>query len=109
MNIQHYEKGFEYSDRELIKIARKIGKLATYCKRVKDESSSIRLEAVRRGTKKGRDQTKVSLTVELPQKILRASSRRLDPIEAVDRCVEKIEPQVKKYKELQTGRGRARK
>ena len=28
---------------------------------------------------------------------------------AVERCIEKLEPQIKKYKELHTGKGRARK
>jgi len=101
MNIQHFERGFNYNDKQLILIARKIGKLATYCKRIKDEGSSIRIEAERRNTKKGRDQMKVSMTVDLPGKILRSESRRPDPVEAVDRCAEKLEPQIKKYKELQ--------
>jgi len=42
---------------------------------------------------------KVTVTVELPKKVLRAESRRVDPVVAVDRCVEKLEPQIKKYKE----------
>lgn len=42
---------------------------------------------------------KVTVTVELPKKILRAESRRVDPLIAVDRCVEKLEPQIKKYKD----------
>ena len=109
MNILHYEKNFTYTDRELLQIARKIGKIATYCKRVKDEGSCIRIDAERRNTKKDRDQVKVSITIELPGKELRAESRRSDVIEAVDRCIEKLEPQVKKYKELHTSRGRAQK
>lgn len=109
MNIQHFERGFDYNDRQLLLIARKIGKLATYCQRVKDESSSIRVEAERRSTQKGRDRIKVSMTVELPGKILRAESRRPDPVEATDRCIEKIEPQIKKYKEMQIGRQAKRK
>ncbi len=104
MNILHLEKGFVYSDRQLLQIARKVGKMATYCKRIKDESSSIRIDADARSTKKGRDKMKVSMTVELPGKILRAESRRPDPVEAVDRCIEKLEPQIKKYKDLRTGR-----
>ena len=108
MNILHLEKGFVYSDRQLLQIARKVGKMATYCKRIKDESSSIRIDADARNTKKGRDKMKVSMTVELPGKVMRAESRRPDPVEAVDRCIEKLEPQIKKYKELRNGR-RARK
>ncbi|MFH1670188.1 MAG: ribosome-associated translation inhibitor RaiA [Patescibacteria group bacterium] len=107
MNIQHFEKGFEFSDRQRTQVARKIGKLATYCKRIKDESSAIRIEANNRRTKKGRDQMKVTVTVELPKKILRAESRRPDPVVAVDRCVEKLEPQIKKYKEMHLERKRA--
>ena len=49
------------------------------------------------------------ITVKLPEKILRAESRRARALDAVDRCVEKLEPQIKKYKELHTGKGGARK
>ncbi len=104
MNITHLEKGFSYTDRELKLIARKIGKLATYCKRVKDESSSIRIESEMRKTEKTRDRMKIAITVDLPEKILRSESRRPDPVEAVDRCVEKLEPQIKRYKEKRTER-----
>jgi ribosomal subunit interface protein len=106
MNVQHFEKGLHYNDRDLILLARKIGKLATYCKRLKDEASAIRVEAERRPTKKDRDQVKVMITVDLPRKQLRAESRRRSPIDAVDRCIEKLEPQIKRYKEMQTGRGK---
>ncbi len=109
MNIQHFEKGLFYTDVDLLQVARKIGKLATYCKRLKDESSWIRVEAERRETKKERDQVKVTLTVQLPRKMFRAESRQLRAVEAVDRCVEKLEPQILKYKELHTGRGKAHK
>ncbi len=108
MNIQHFEKDLHYSDKELLILARKIGKLATYCKRLKNEDSFIRVEAERRETKKDRDQVKVMLTVELPHKQLRAESRRNRVVEAIDRCVEKIEPQIKRYKEMHTGREQAR-
>ena len=106
MRIQHFEKGFDYSDRQLLKIARKIGKLATYCKRVKDESSLIRVDAEARDTEKGSDRIKVSIMVELPGKTLRAESRKIDPVEAIDRCIEKLKPQIKKYKELRCSRRR---
>ncbi len=108
MNIQHFEKGFHYTPRELVIVARKLGKIATYCKRVKDASSSIRVDAERRGTKKQNDQIKVMITVELPKKVLRAESRRLDVVEAIDRCIEKLEPQVKRYKEINTARSKER-
>ncbi|NOS67874.1 MAG: hypothetical protein HOO67_05960 [Candidatus Peribacteraceae bacterium] len=108
MNIQHFEKGISYNDQELLIFAKKIGKLATYCKKLKDEDSMIRVEAERRPTKKNRDQVKVTVTVDLPKKILRAESRRNKVIEALDRVVEKLEPQIKRYKEEHTGRDRAR-
>jgi ribosomal subunit interface protein len=104
MNIQHFEKGFHYTDKDLLSIARKVGKLATYCKKIKDEGSVIRIESERRRTKKERDQVKVAITLELPKKQLRAESRRPDVVEALDRCIEKLEPQVKKYKDLHGGR-----
>ena len=109
MNVSHFEKGLTYSSEELLMLARKIGRLATYCQRLKDAASMIRVEAERRRTEKTQDQIKVMITIELPRKVLRAESRRSRVLDAVDRCVEKLEPQIKRYKELQTGRGRARK
>jgi len=108
MQILHYEKNFRYSDRQFLAVARKLGKLATFCTRVQDESSFIRIDVECRLTEKRQDQLKVSITLELPEKWLRAVSRRPDVVEAVDRCVEKLEPQVKKYKELRSRRVRAR-
>ena len=108
MNVQHFEKGLHYNDRDLLILARKIGKLATYCRRVKDESSLIRVEAERRPTKKDSDQVKVTVTVDLPKKQLRAESRRRSPIDALDRCIEKLEPQIKRYKETSTGLTKAK-
>ena len=109
MNIQHFEKGFHYNDREMLAIAKKIGKLATYCQRVKDEGSYIRIEAEHRDTEKKRDAMKVALTLKLPDKVLRAESRRPEVVEAVDRCIEKLYPQVEKYKELHVQKGRVQK
>ena len=99
MNIQHFEKGFHYSDKELIKIAKKIGKLATYCKKIKDDGSFIRIDAEHRDTEKKEDAMKVAMTIKLPNKVLRAESRKTDSMEAVDRCVAKLKSQVLKYKE----------
>lgn len=109
MNVQHFEKGLHYSDKELVMVARKIGRLARYCNRMQDEASIIRVEAERRNTEKAQDQVKVMITVDLPKKRLRAESRRNRALDAIDRCVDKLEPQIKKYKELNTGLGRVRK
>lgn len=109
MNIQHFEKGFHYTDRQLLHIAKKLGKMATYCKRLKDEASSIRIDAEHRNTEKKRDAMKVMVTVSLPNKVLRAESRRPEVTEAVDRCVDKLQPQLEKYKELHVQKGRAQK
>ncbi len=108
MRILHFEKGLHYSDKELVTMARKIGKLATYCRRLKNEDSFIRVEAERRETKKEQDSVKVMLEVSLPHKVLRAESRRQQVIEALDRCVEKLEPQLMRYKETKLDRGQRR-
>lgn len=108
MHIEHFEKGLRYSDRELLMLARKLGKLATYCKTLKDESSVIRVEADRSPTKKKQDEVMVTVTVELPRARLQAISRKQAVIEAVDRAVEKIEPQLLRYKEKHTAKERAR-
>lgn len=109
MNIDHYEKNFRYSDLEHLHAARKLGKLATYCKRLKNEDSCIKIEVERRETKKAKDEIKVIVLVELPDKVMKADSRKDNCIEALDRCVEKLETQLKKYKEKRTGKQLARK
>ncbi len=106
MHVEHFEKGIRYSDQDLILLAKKIGKLATYCKRLKDEGSSIRVEAEREDTKKANDRVNVQITVHLPQKVLRAESLKTDALTGVDRCIDKLEPQIKKYKEMHTGKGK---
>lgn len=99
MHIEHFEKGVQYTDRELLLIARKIGKLETYCDKLKDDDSRIRVEAMSRTTKKKEDHVKVLISIYLPKKTLHAESRHPTAIEAIDRCCEKIEPQIKRYKE----------
>ena len=108
MNIQHFEKGLHYTDTELLVVAKKLGKMATYCRRLKDEASVIRVEAEKRNTKKAQDEVKVMITVELPKKLMRSESRKDNIMEAFDRAVEKLEPQLLKYKEMRTRKQRAR-
>lgn len=108
MHVEHYEKGVRYNDKDLILLAKKIGRLATYCRFLKNEGSKIRVEAVQRDTKKSRDQVKVMVTVTLPKEILRSESRKYTALEALDSCVGKLEKDIKRYKEMHTGRGRAR-
>lgn len=108
MRVLHFEKGLHYNDQELLVLARKIGKLATYCARLKSEDSFIRVEAEKRDTKKDRDSVKVTVEVSLPGKILMAESRRNDVIEALDRALEKIEPQLMRYKDMKVNRGQRR-
>lgn len=103
MRMLHYEKNFHYSDRELLLAARKLGKLATYCKRLKNEDSTIKVEVEKRETKKTSDEIKVTIIIELPGKTLVADSRKATFIEAFDRCEEKLATQVVKYKEKQLG------
>lgn len=107
MHIEHFEKGIRYNEDELLLLAKKIGRLATYCRFLKDESSSIRVEAQRRDTKKERDRVKVVITVSLPRKVYRVDSRKVQVLDAVDSCIEKLEEQLKTYKDMHTGRERA--
>ena len=107
MQVEHFEKGISYNADELILLAKKIGKLATYCRFLKDEGSSIRVEAERRDTQKDRDQVKVMVTVRLPKEIIRSESRKNRVMDAIDSCMEKLEDQVKRYKEMHSGKARA--
>ena len=108
MNIQHFEKGLQYSYDEFLSLAQKLGKLATYCERIKDEASVIRIESERRPTKKDSDQIKVKITVKLPGGECVAESRRRKVMDAMDRCMEKLKPQLERYKEMHSGRQKAR-
>ena len=109
MHIEHFEKGIQYSEKDRLLMAKKLGKLATYCSRLKDESSIIRVEAEKRDTKKAQDEVKVMITVDLPQKQLRSESRKAAIIEAFDRAVEKLEPQLIRYKEMHGSRAKMHK
>ena len=106
MHIEHFEKGIRYTDRELLLLARKIGKLATYCRILKNDESCIRVEAVSRATKKEADSVKVLISIYLPKQTLHAESRQRSLIEAIDRCCEKLEPQLTRYKESHSKRQR---
>lgn len=106
MHIEHFEKGLKYNDKELLTVARRLGKLATYCGRLKDEASVIRVEAEKRETKKEKDGTKVMITVTLPRKVLRSESRKATVTEAFDRAAEKMEPQLIRYKEMYSAKGK---
>jgi len=108
MRLEHYEKGIQYTADDLLLVARKMGKLATYCSRLKDEASAIRVEAEKRETKKASDEIKVMINIELPGKMFRAESRKSTLREAIDRASEKLEPQLLKYKEMRTGKARGR-
>ncbi len=99
MHVEHFEKGVRYNDAELILLARKIGRLATYCRRLKDAGSSIRVESERSDSKKDADRVSVQVTIHLPKKVLRAESLKVNALLALDRCIEKLEPQIKRYKE----------
>ena len=98
MHIVHYEKGYFYTTDELLLLAKKVGRLARYCEKIKDEGSIITVETVSRDTKKEQDSVKVVVMVTLPKKTLRSDSRRPQALDAIDRCVEKLESQIEKYK-----------
>jgi len=108
MRLEHYEKGIHYTADDLLLVARKMGKLATYCSRLKDEASVIRVEAERRETKKEADGIKVMITIEVPGKMFRAESRKATLRDAIDRVSEKLEPQLLKFKEMRSRKGKAR-
>lgn len=99
MHIEHFEKGIRYTDRELLRLARKVGKLAQYCKSLKNGNSRIRVEAEKRATKKEKDSMKMMITIFLPSQTLRAESRQPNILDAIDRCCEKLQHQIVRYKE----------
>ncbi|HLC76024.1 MAG TPA: HPF/RaiA family ribosome-associated protein [Candidatus Peribacterales bacterium] len=99
INVTHLEKGYSYTEKERMMVAKKVGRLSRYSAKMQDESSEIRVETVSRDTKKERDSVKVMITVTLPKKVLRAESRKSKALDAVDSCCEKLESQIEKYKD----------
>ena len=85
-------------------LAKKVGRLSRYCKEIMDESSIMKVETFSRDTKKQRDSVKVIISIVLPNKIVRAESRKSKALDAIDRCCEKLEAQLKKYKERHVSR-----
>lgn len=108
LRVTHYEKGYIYTASELLMMAKKIGRLSRYCRKIMDESSHIKVETISRATKKRRDSVKVMVTIILPHKTLRAESRRKTALGAIDRCCEKLESQIEKYKDAHLRRSQAR-
>lgn len=108
MHVEHFEKGVRYTDRERLILTRKVGKLVTYCERLKNDDSCIRVEAMSRATKKKEDHVKVLISIYLPKSTLHAESRHQTAIEAIDRCIEKLEPQLKRYKEEHAPKNRGK-
>ena len=110
INVTHLEKGYSYTEKERMMVAKKVGRLSRYSAKMQDESSEIRVETVSRDTKKERDSVKVMITVTLPKKVLRAESRKSKALDAVDSCCEKLESQIEKYKAMHgSGKKRVRK
>jgi ribosome-associated translation inhibitor RaiA len=107
MHVLHYEHGLTYTTSELLLLARKLGKLGTYCQRLKDDASHLRLEAEAHDSAKAKDRTIVKLTVTLPKATLHAEANGAKALDAVDRCLAKMLPQLKRYKEMHTGRDAA--
>ncbi len=99
MNIQHHEVGFKLTDEERMHMAEKLGHLAHYCKYMMDESTKIFVSSELRDTEKAKDRMKVSITIEFHDHTERADSRREMLLASFDRCIEKLEPQVKRYKD----------
>jgi len=57
---------------------------------------------------KERDTVKVTVMITLPHRTLRAESRRPHALDAIDRCIEKLERQVAAYKDRHVLGGRRR-
>lgn len=99
LHVTHYEKGYVYTASQLLMLAKKVGRLSRYCRTIMDESSMINIETVSQDTKKHRDSVMVMITIRLPHQMLRAESRKGAALYGIDRCVEKLESQIERYKQ----------
>ena len=99
MKILIHTKKLTLTEEEQAYIEKKMEKISDLSKRIKDESSEIKVEIDRDDTKATEDSLSCAITIIIPKETLRAESHGTFVKEVVDIAKKKLIPQIEKYKE----------
>lgn len=88
----------ELSAEQLQLIEAKVSHLADLAERIKDESSEIRVDLSHHQSRAAEDAYECHLTLFVPHAKMRAESRAESLENVVDQVIEKMKPQIEKYK-----------
>jgi len=99
MQVNIHTKGLNLSDEEKNYILKKMEKISSLAKRIKDESSTIKVEIDKDKTKSEQDSIHCIINLHVPKETIRAESRAAWVKEAVDLTKKKLLPQIEAYKE----------
>jgi ribosomal subunit interface protein len=98
MKIRIYEKDIKLTLKEEEYVQTKMEKLMTMAKRIKDESTELRVDIRKKETKDKDDSITCVITLYVPKDTLRVSENGSKINEAVDKAQETMFPQIEKYK-----------
>ena len=99
MIITTHSKGLVLTDEEKAYIQTKVETLAKYADRIKDDSSELRTDIVRKDTKSSSDAVTCVITMTIPKSTLRAEAHGALVKEAFDLAKPKLKQQIDTYKE----------
>lgn len=97
IHIQAHHLHLNEEDMEYINM--KMEKITTLSKRLKDDSSEIRVDVYHNQTKSVEDEIQCTITLHVPKDTLRAEAHGSKVHEAVDLAKKKLIPQIEVYKE----------
>lgn len=98
MKINIHAKGLHLSEQETQYIDQKMEKVTSLAKRLKDESSEIRVEIDLNDTKSKDQAITCVITLFVPRSTIRGEAHGKLVTEAVDLAKQKLIPQIEAYK-----------
>ncbi|MBT4936883.1 ribosome-associated translation inhibitor RaiA [Candidatus Peregrinibacteria bacterium] len=99
MQIHTQAHGLKLTEEDREYIDMKMEKITTLSKRLKDDSSEIRVDIYHSPTKASDDEIRCTITLHIPKNTLRAESHGSKVHEALDLAKQKLIPQIEVYKE----------
>lgn len=98
MQIKIYTKNLELDARQKTMMEGKISNITHLAHRIQDESSVIQVDLAYEEVKAAEDAYVCALSLFIPHATLRAETRGESLENALDAAVEKLKPQIEKYK-----------
>ena len=98
MKINIHAKGFHIKEDETQYVNQKMEKITNLAKRLKDESSEIKVEIDKNDTKKKEETITCIITLFIPHSTIRGVAKGMLVKETVDLAKQKLIPQIEEYK-----------